>query len=485
MPAITYDDFSGGLDRRLPINVQEASRLWVLRNAFITQGKRIKKRPCLRLVTTGLDGSLGLEAISGRLKVFHTAGDTFTAPSDVDAVALSQPAFLPPLIDVVDVALFQGFAYVVAAYIDTFNSPSGPVPIRVYRHHYVDANPSTLITDVNCPQTDSITVAASRIFAIGEETVRYCAAGDARDWTTASDAGFLPTGLQQNTKTFCTAVGTFEDALVVFFPEGAQIWDVAVDPSANQIRKRIYGVGTTYPQTLANWASDLAFLSPFGFRSMTVTEQTDRIDDTDVGVQIDPLVQADIVTSEGLPEDNRQRTFGAWIPQLGQYWCIFDTGTSSKVWAFTYSRTSKIACWSEYTFPVRITGLATLNGKVYVRTADSLYEIDATRGSDAGTVPSVEVQMAFQDAKSPGVLKQLWGGDFVFSGTWSMAIKYDPRDQSKETIVQQLTGDTRPGDIVPVEVCAAAVAPVFRHTSDEAAELSAVTLYYNLLGVVG
>jgi hypothetical protein len=35
----------GGLDRRLPVTVQDASRLWILRNAYITTGKRIKKRP--------------------------------------------------------------------------------------------------------------------------------------------------------------------------------------------------------------------------------------------------------------------------------------------------------------------------------------------------------------------------------------------------------------------------------------------------------
>ena len=42
MPAVSYLAFSGGLDRRLPINVQDASRLWTLRNAYVTTGKKIK-----------------------------------------------------------------------------------------------------------------------------------------------------------------------------------------------------------------------------------------------------------------------------------------------------------------------------------------------------------------------------------------------------------------------------------------------------------
>jgi hypothetical protein len=77
--------------------------------------------------------------------------------------------------------------------------------------------------------------------------VRYCAAGSARDWTTASDAGFLAAGLQQDTKGAVQACGTFQDSLVVFFDDSAQIWNVAVDPSANAISKRMYGIGTKAP----------------------------------------------------------------------------------------------------------------------------------------------------------------------------------------------------------------------------------------------
>jgi len=53
MPAITYNEFSGGLDRRLSINSQDANKLWSLKDAFVTLAKRLKKRPGLRLVTAG------------------------------------------------------------------------------------------------------------------------------------------------------------------------------------------------------------------------------------------------------------------------------------------------------------------------------------------------------------------------------------------------------------------------------------------------
>jgi len=502
MPSITYNDFSGGLDRRLPINVQEASRLWILRNAYITLGKRIKKRPCLKLQADfNLANSYGLETVNGQLAVFTSRGTTIDIPSGISVPGggggslplmtqyqLDSPVVVDASVEFLGVNwadIFQGYPYVVARYKVTYSS--APPAIVYYRtkHHYLDTNPNTLITDANCPHSASVTKAAGRVFAINGETVRYCAVGAARDWTTASDAGFLPTGLQQDTKEPCTAVGTFQDSLVAFYPEGAQIWNVATDPSANSIKKRIAGVGCSFPQSQAAWASDLGFLSHYGFRSMTVTQSTDRIDDIDIGVPIDPLVVADIKTSNTIAPSTRIDPFGVWIPQLGQYWCIFDNGTTSKVWAYSYSRTSKVACWSDYTLPVRVTGLTTLGGTVYLRTATQLYTVDADTYTDNGTSVPVEVQMAFQDAKSPGILKQFTGADYVMEGSATIAFKYDPRDQGKETIPQLVTGDTRPGDVVPLEICATALAPVFRHEADEAFEMSQATFYYYVLGAIG
>lgn len=467
MPAITFSDFSGGLDRRLPIDVQEASRLWELQNAYITLGKRIRKRPCLSLLATGLTNTFGLRAVSGALKVFATrSGTPPTVPAQVQLIQLDDPGLGPTLVGIQYADVVQGYPYVVGRY-----SLAGVVS---YRHHYVDTNPTTPITDTNCPHSASVTKAAARVFAINGETVRYCAAGAARDWTLTSDAGFLPTSLHQDTSASASAVGTYQGSLVVFFSEGAQIWKVAVDPSANEWTKNVSGVGCTSPASLAPFSSDLMFLSPYGFRSMTVQAVSDRIDDVDVGVPVDTLVVPTI------PADTTS-VFGLWIHQLGQYWAIFPGASTSTVWAYTFSKSSKIACWSRYTFPVVITAVETLNGKVYIRTASSLYEASATQYTDDGTTCDVVAQMAFQNAKTPGVEKQWYGADFVFAGTANVSYLYDPRDQTKETTSQAITGDTVPSVMVPVEVVAASIAPIFRHSANEAFELTQQSIYYNPL----
>ena len=488
MPAITYADFSGGLDRRLPITVQEANRLWTLKNAYITSGKRIRKRPGLKLVSSALGGSVGLESLNGGVCVFALIGSSFAPPAGVGLLNLStySPGEAPStLVDVLSARMFQGFPYIVAVHNTTIARPAPPpgfasiggtVVADVVRHHYIDGTLPTRITDANCPHGESAVVAAEHVFTTAGEVVSYSAAGDARDWTTSSDAGFLPVALRHDQRANCTAVGNFRGELAVFFSEGAQLWNVEVDPSANEFLQLLSGVGTEAPLSLDAFYQDLAFLSPYGIRSIAVQQSVERIDESDVGVQIDSLVVPSIAEHAG-----GAKILGAWLQQLGQYWLMFDAGGFTRAYAYSFSRSSKLACWSVYDFPVLLRGITTANGKVYVRTETSLYELDDAQHTDDGTVIEVDVQMAYQDAKLPGVEKQFYGADYVFEGTASVSYLYDPRDQSKETNAYPITGDSRAGTLIPVEVTAAAIAPRFRHAADEAFGLDMATLYYHPL----
>lgn len=479
MPAITYSEFSGGLDRRLPIGVQDANRLWTLTNAYITSGKKIRKRPGLRYIGA-ITNAVGLHEVNDAPVVFAQSGTTGAAPSEASVLTLTRLGSYN-LYAVTYCENFLGYPYVVAWWAPTKTG------LYQVRHHYVDTAPSNIVADVNCPHGASVTKAASRIFSIDGEDVAYCAAGDPLDWTTASDAGFLPAGLQSDTRASCTAVGTFEDALVVLFPGGSQIWDVAVDPSANQIRRRMRGAGTVHPQSLASFYRDLVFATRYGARSISVQENVDRIDETDVGVPVDSLVAAaDEAHRQSLStEGNASRVVGKWLAQLGQYWLIYPrTDGTSDVFVYSFSRSSKIACWSLYQLPIFVTGICEASGTVYLRDSGRLFALDESVHQDevgAGAAIAVDVQMAFQDAKLPGVEKMFYGADFVFSGTADVSYLYDPRDTSKETAAYSVTGDTRTTTVVPVEVSAAAIAPRFRHSANEAFEIGLLTLYFHSL----
>jgi len=499
MPAITFGDFSGGLDRRLPITVQESNRLWTLKNAFVTTGKKIAKRRGLRALAGSLVGpsgekTFGLHNINGALTVFSESAAAWSLPAPVQKLvtsAVADPGWT--LADSVFGATYQSFAYFVGKY-------TNGAQVRYY-HHLFDGAPSTQITTLpgtvvtTGSKAPGITVMASRVFVTSGDgrLVYYCAAGNARDWTTANDAGSLAVALQNNVATGAAALGNFQDKLAVMFSDSVQTWNIFVDPAQNAIDRRIYGVGSAAPYSLASFGNDLVFLSPSGFRSLSVASISDRIDDRDVGVPVDKLVVPDIAAclaqqsppdAPGVAAVAIERFQSLWIPQLGQYWCWMPMATTTRVWAYTYSKLSKLACWSQFDFPFVMTGVAIAAGTVYVRSATKLYELTDEVYTDDGTLIDVEVQMAFQDAKTPGVQKQIYGADFVIEGTAEVAYKFDPRDQTKETVPQTITGDTRPGDMVPVEVVSPCIAPVFRQSADAPLEIDALTLYYNLLATV-
>ena len=62
MPAITFDRFDGGLDVRQLASSADANRLRTLKNAYVTTGRTIRKRPGLRRVSRVTKASRGCPA---------------------------------------------------------------------------------------------------------------------------------------------------------------------------------------------------------------------------------------------------------------------------------------------------------------------------------------------------------------------------------------------------------------------------------------
>lgn len=466
MPSLTLDRFDGGLDVRRGTSVTDANRLRVLKNASITAGREIRKRPCLNFKYTLESGTVGLKASGGKLNTFYGAG----------AVTHSNPLFvanqmLHPTTPALAITkahyadTFLGFLYAAVEYSD------GSV-----KHHYLDGSSPTHIVDANCPNTKGVIKAVNKIWAVSAtgDVVRFCAAGAPRDWTTASDAGFIPVGRYQSGTSQSLALGTLKKQLAIFFSDGVQLWKVDEDPALNVLTENVAGVGTRFPRSPASFASDVFFLSDIGFRSITaITVTTDNFQDVDVGSPIDKLVAPTLVTPAAEPE-------AFYVPTFGQYWCFI----GQTAWVYTFSRTAKIACWSQYGFDISIDAAAVLNNRLYVRSGDHVFELTNTVFTDNGTLVKVEVEMPYLDAKEPGNLKQWWGADWVGEGTAQLAWKYDVNNGGLITQDYSYTGDTSPGVMHPVEVCATNISPVVVHEANEDFTMSAIRLHYNSLGPI-
>lgn len=529
MPTITYDDFAGGLDVRASAYLSKGNILRVLQNAYVTTGKSIRKRPCLKFEYTLEAGTVGLKAFNGKLNTFYGHGTAITH-ADTRFVPLRVPHWTsgaaPTKIHYAD--QYNALLYVAAEY-------AGPV----YRHHYLDdpgawvaltnysignfVRPTTpngfryevttdagsaaagepvwpltvgttvvdggitwtcrtfAITDTNCPHTKQVAKQASKIYAVGTNatTARYCKTGDPRDWTAASDAGFIAPGLYARGSDQITALNIYSNkSLAVFFSDNAQLWAVDPNPALIALTSNIEGVGTLYARAAGPVSLDLFFLAQTGYRSMQFTVLTQNLQDTDVGTAIDSLIRAGIASTDD--------PIAIYYPKLGQFICI----NGATIWVYSFSRASKISAWSKYTLPFSVDDACVLNQELYVRTGNDVYRMSDTVFKDGvSSIPLVDAQMYYQDAKKPSLLKGFYGIDLVGVGN-PMVSFLVPVIQPDGTVLVVETGGvelpalTEPGNLYPVELAATRIAPHFTHQKDEQFELSSASLLYNVLGDV-
>lgn len=522
MPTISFADFRGGLDRRRVPSVADANKLRVLTNAYVTHGYTIRKRPGLRLAYELTAGTKGLVAASGKLHTFsdgdvshatsavvnHRAADAaltvagasygenyngylyaavtysngstqhhyFDAPGSWAATtAYAVGAFRTP-------TTANGLRYEVTAIAGTGTSgasePAWPTTVGATVIDNAGANQITWtcrsfkVTDVNCTHSKQVEKNGSKLFAVGDETVRFCATNNARDWTTASDAGFLPVGVQASGDSTPTALGKFESYLAVFFEDAIQTWQVGPDPATHAIQKTAY-LGTRYAFAHGNMGADVFFLSQVGFRSVSTANQVGTLQDLDVGSPIDSLLQEEM-RSAIEPKTVYWRGGGMLLCFIG-----------SRIYVYSISRAAKVSAWSLWETNLTVDAAAEVDGVMYLRSGDFVYALDPFVYTDNGTKFEVHVELPYMDCKAPGVDKQFVGVDLVMTGTARVAHRFDPRDETQITGYIEAEGDTRSGGMIPVELVTTNISPVIKNLTDEEFELAAISYHYNNLSVWG
>jgi hypothetical protein len=465
---ITFSKFDYGLDLRKGQSTSDANRLRVLKNAHVTEGKTIRKRPGSIKVDTLESGTVGLFAGQGKLNTFY-GGTTTISHANTLFQANNAQNSVNTALDIDNVSwcdVFNGYLYASVQYSDDS-----------INHHYFDGASagSTHVTDTNCPNTPQVTKISSKIWAVGTDgnTIRFSATNDPRDWTLTDDAGFLPVGLQQSGADVATALGFYTNRLVVFFSDSSQIWQVDVDPAKHAFIQAV-DVGSIYPYSHANMSGDVFFFSPAGVRTITRQDVTTNLIDADVGSPID----RELLLGQLMTLDNPRAQF---YRGGGQYWLY----SGNKAVVFTFSRTASISAWSVYEFPYTLDYMDELNADLYIRSGDDVYKIDRNVKTDDGTIYDVDVELAYLDFQSPGILKQVLGMDAVVTGSAEISHRFDPRNTDLVTDPPVVVnGDTRSGYLYPVELLATNLAPVIHNSDDQEFELHALTYYYENLGAM-
>lgn len=187
------------------------------------------------------------------------------------------------------------------------------------------------IEDTNCPNTRAVVKLVSKIFAADDDIVRFCATVNCKDWTSAEDAGYLASGLNQDGNNETSVLNVYRGNLVVMSASTFQMWGVDEDPASNALIDKKNGIGSIYHRAASQIGDDLYILCAQGVRSVGLSVGSDNQQAGDVGMPVDSLIQAALARSISAGYDPR----GFYYPGAGQYWLSFAGVTVEKTdaWA--------------------------------------------------------------------------------------------------------------------------------------------------------
>lgn len=338
------------------------------------------------------------------------------------------------------------------------------------------------IKDPNCPASDIVVIGASKVHVGDNDIDRYSATVNPLDFTTPDDAGYLATGLQQYGANPIAGMGLYRGNLVAFNSEAFQMWQIDEDP-ANMALLDALPIGCTRHHAITPVSNDLFFLSAQGVRTIGIAGASTNLQTGDVGMPIDPLVQAAMAVIDAAGDE----ALGLYYPAAGQYWLIFpDTdANTSEVFVYTMTKLGGVGAWSRYTFPYAIEDWALKGDDLFVRSVNKVFRIsDSLLGdtleADADPVPFQGViQWPWLDFGNPGVTKMMVGFDCVCDGNPEVSFGYDQTDQAAFTTPYAIPADTVPGMVIPMPLAAPSLSCKLTFDGTESWHFRALTLYLN------
>lgn len=209
---------------------------------------------------------------------------------------------------------------------------------------------SRYVADTRSPNTIPVAILATHVFAGDDDIIKFSASTNALDWTTARDAGYLPSGLQQANSNEMAVLAPYRGNLAAFNASSFQLWQADPDPEAMYLLDQQDGIGSIWPRAAVAISSDLYYLAALGVRTVSQAAGNNSLNSGDVGMPVDDLAQqylAGCVASGAEP-------IAAYYPSLGQYLIAFrfigpeisgpaPNGSIGALYSHTYSGTGGTA----------------------------------------------------------------------------------------------------------------------------------------------
>lgn len=272
-----------------------------------------------------------------------------------------------------------------------------------------------------------------RVWSVTTSLLEYCSLADPTTWGGAGTSGFINITNQDASNDPLVGITQYQNKIAIYTRNNIQIWILAVDPSQNTFQQSVYNTGALSNRSITPYGNvDVFYLDTTGERSLRARDASNFPAVNDVGVAIDPFIQAFTATLTG---KQISRACAVQDPIDGRHWLAIH----NRIFVYSFFPGSKISAWTYYDLTDEI-GTADVDSmvralnRVYLRAGDNIY----LYGGDTGQVYpgnneiKATVQLPFLTASKLGTTKGILGFDIGISGTWKATLCPLPSDDTVE-----------------------------------------------------
>lgn len=462
-PVLAVSGFSG-LDLRRGVDASDPSTMRQADNLDLTIGGGVKARAQLRPVATVDATSLGLYKCNGFLRcaVPVPASGVFPAsPPGFRYDYFSNNATggnTGTLLRLSGVQIWNRVPYIcVEKYLDPANTSLG----LMYEHHYMPETDTYTIAAIGKTQVTLPFTPGPHLFAMSRKLIANdivtsnvwfsSTINGPTDWTNSGDAGFLPVTQHINGDPEVRGFSYFGNKLAVFFLDATQLWSFFPDPADNELADIIGSAGTEQSGSIANVMGDSVYFASGGFRSLSIVVASGQAQDGDLGAAIQAETKALSLTG--------RRLVAIWSPSRAQYLCAL----GSTIYVMTNSRQGPngqpLQGWTKYILPTgfNVTDLVELNGKLYLRSGNTVYVFDDAFTGEAGFAWTARFPYLY--AESAHQKKQWVSYEVAQSGTHNLTLYPKVRDETVTHAGPTVTGSTIGINHIPIAIISDAISP--------------------------
>jgi hypothetical protein len=459
---VVVEDFKGGVDRRRKRASGVPGTLWTGSNCHITKGGEIEKRkkfvPKYQLYP---GHTFGMKGVGPAVYVFgYEDTSTFPVgaiPAGVTYQRLIHPtAASTPIASILDAIAFLGKVYVIVKFADG----------NIY--HYWDG---ARVTDWDGGVGNPASVATfgiavgTKLYLAAGPIVYFCDVNDPTNWTTggAGGAGFFNVTSSGKGSESLVCMAPWGTGIAFFANSYAQTWTVNADPTKNVVLSTVDNTGGISAHGIVNFGNvDTFYFSPSGIRSMRQQNINGQPFATDVGDNIDKLVQGDLSTLSASVLANTQASVN---PFDGRVW--FWIG--ERVYVLSSYPTSKIQAWSWYDMAGLLPGnLDVVGRRMYVRSGDTIYVYGGDSGNEYDTTMDdiyyADIDLPYMHAGRIADNKVATAYNVGAEGEWDVFMKSNPNDPDVEDALGTIDFFTYADPAYPMGIETTHFAPRFRST---------------------